>query len=90
MAAEPRRELVMPLRELVTRYLSAAMEFGMPVALSTFALSPEETERVFSAYDEDYQISRFLHFSHSVGTPYQINGQPTTHVAIDSEIASLL
>ncbi len=81
---------MMPLRELVDRYLSAAAGFGIPVALSSFALSPVETERLFSGYDEDYHISRFFHFSEAAGTAFSINGFPATHVAIDSEIESIL
>ena len=91
MSAEgARRAPMMPLRELVDRYLSAAARFGIPVALSSFALSPAEIERLFSGYDEDYHISRFLHFSQDAGTPFLINGFPATHVAIDSEIQSIL
>lgn len=91
MSAEgARRASMMPLRELVDRYLSAAARFGIPVALSSFALSPAETERLFSGYDEDYHISRFFHFSQDAGTPLSINGFPATHVAIDSEIQSIL
>ncbi len=81
---------MMPLRELVDRYLSAAARFGIPVALSSFALSPVETERLFSGYDEDYHISRFFHFSLDAGAPLSINGFPATHVAIDREIQSIL
>jgi hypothetical protein len=91
MSAEGARQApMMPLRELVDRYLSAAAGFGIPVALSSFALSPAETERLFSSYDEDYHISRFFHFSQDAGTPLFINGFPATHVAIDSEIQSIL
>jgi hypothetical protein len=81
---------MMPLRELVDRYLSGAAGFGIPVALSSFALSPAETERLFSGYDEDYHISRFFHFSQDSGAQYSVNGFPATHVAIDSEIESIL
>jgi len=81
---------MMPLRELVDRYLSAAAQFGTPVALSAFALSNKETERFFSSYDEDYHISRFFHFSQDSGTQFSINGFPATHVAIDAEIQSIL
>jgi len=91
MSAEGARQApMMPLRELVDRYLSAAARFGIPVALSSFALSPAETERLFSGYDEDYHISRFFHFSQDAGTPLSINGFPATHVAIDREIQSIL
>ena len=91
MSAEAqRRATMMPLRELVDRYLSVAVHFGTPVALSTFALTPAETERLFSGYDEDYHISRFFHFSQDTGAPLSINGFAATHVAIDAEIQSIL
>ena len=85
-----RREPMMPLRELVDRYLSIAGSFGTPVALSSFALSQSETERLFSGYEEDYHISRFLHFSQDAGTTFSVNGFPATHVAIETEIQSIL
>jgi hypothetical protein len=85
-----RQAPMMPLRELVDRYLSAAGTFGIPAALSSFALNHAETERLFSSYDEDYHISRFLHFSQDAGTAFSINGFPATHVAIDPEIQSIL
>jgi hypothetical protein len=81
---------MMPLRELVDRYLSVALNFGIPVALSSFALGHSETERLFSSYEEDYHISRFFHFSQETGPPFSINGFPATHVAIDVEIQSIL
>ena len=81
---------MMPLRELVDRYLSLAVSFGVPVALSGFALTHAETERLFSSYDEDYHISRFFHFSQDAGAPFSINGFPATHVVIDAEIQSIL
>jgi hypothetical protein len=85
-----RRTPMMPLRELVNRYLSIAGSFGIPVALSSFALSTAETERLFSSYDEDYHISRFFHFSQDDGTAFSIDGFPATHVAIDAQIESIL
>ena len=81
---------MMPLRELVDRYLSIAVSFGVPVALSSFALDHSETERLFSSYEEDYHISRFFHFSQDAGTSFSINGFPATHVAINAEIQSIL
>jgi hypothetical protein len=85
-----RCEPMMPLRELVDHYLSIAGSFGIPVALSSFALGQAVTERLFSGYEEDYHISRFLHFSQDAGTPFSINGFPATHVSIDTEVQSLL
>jgi hypothetical protein len=80
----------MTLRQLVDRYLEAAGSFGEPVALSAFGLASPELEKVFSAYDEDYHISRFFHFTNTDGTAYRIDNEPVTHVAIDAEISSIL
>ena len=88
--ATRRHSPMMPLRELVDRYLSAAASFGTPVALSSFALGPAETERLFSGYEEDYHISRFLHFSQVEGAQFSINGFPATHISIDAEVQSIL
>jgi len=88
-----RRALMMTLKELVARYKTLAGSFGIPVALTGFALTREETERIFSAYDEDYHISRFLHFSDSGVTSVEafvIDGERATHVAIDAEISIIL
>jgi hypothetical protein len=84
------RAPMMPLREVIDRYLSVAVTFGIPVALSSLAFSPADTERIFSGYDEDYHISRFFQFSQGGGTSFSINGFPATHVAIDAEIQSIL
>ena len=61
-----------------------------PVALSAFQLPTEETSRLFTALDEDYHISRFLHFSHGAGPGYVVDGEAVTHVALDAGISSLL
>jgi len=84
---------MMPLRQLVERYLSHAGAFGKPVPLAAFALSPAETERLFAAYDEDYHISRFLDFSEAADPQarrFSVNGAAVTHVAVDAEIQSIL
>lgn len=85
-----RRAPMMPLRELVDRYLSAAGGFGIPAALTFIGLPAVETEQLFSSCDEDYHISRFFHFSQGAGTQFSINGFPATHVAISAEIESIL
>jgi hypothetical protein len=91
MSAEAaRRAPIMSLRDLVALYRSLAGEFGNPVALSLFQLTPAETERLFSGYDEDYHISRFFHFSEAAGGKYSINGIPATHVSLDAEIETIL
>jgi hypothetical protein len=84
------RASVMPLRELVRLYLSRAGKFGEPVTLSAFELTQEETERLFSGYDEDYHISRFFKFTEAEGEKFSINGIPATHVTLDGEIETIL
>lgn len=85
-----RRARMLPLRKMVDRYLAAASRFDTPVALSAFTLSEAETETLFSTYEEDYHISRFLHFTRESGKTFSINGFPATHVSIDREIETLL
>ena len=83
----------MTLRELVERYRAVAGGFGRPVALSAFGLVREETERLFGAFDEDYHISRFFHFtldSASQEETWSINSFPQSHVSLDAEIEAIL
>jgi hypothetical protein len=84
----------MDLNELVRKYLEKSGAFDRPVELASLGLSREETEKTFSAFDEDYHISRFFHFANAAGEKlqagYQINGFPQTHVSIDAEIQSIL
>jgi len=91
MSAEPaRRAISMTLRQLVDSYLALAGQFGQRVSLSSFQLSPAETERLFSSFDEDYHISRFFHFTEADGHKFSIDGVAATHVSIDPEIHSIL
>lgn len=82
------------LAQLVQRYLAVAGEYGKPVALSSLEFPKEELEQVFSAFDEDYHISRFFHFACAAETAEQeihrINSFPQTHVSIDADIQSIL
>lgn len=78
------------IREIVERYIELARDLGRPVALSAFRLSIEETQALFSSLDEDYHISRFLHFSKGDGAAYLIGGERVTHVSIDPGIDSIL
>ena len=84
------RAPMMNLREVVERYATLAKSFGDAVALSEFALTAEETQNLFSSFDEDYHISRFLHFSRSQGKSYVISEEAVTHIAIDPAIYSIL
>jgi hypothetical protein len=81
---------MLSLREVVDRYLTAAGKFNKPVALSAFQLSPTEIQALFNVLDEDYHLSRFLHFSHIAGESYVISGARVTHLSIDSGIQSML
>lgn len=78
------------LSQIVQKYLAVAGSFGKPVALSALGLSAKEIEDAFGALDEDYHISRFLHFQCSAGANYQINGFPQTHVSIEAGIQTVL
>jgi hypothetical protein len=80
----------MELRQIVEKYLASAGGFGAAVPLGAFGLTRQETEKLFSALDEDYQISRFFHFSRREGEIFSINGFPQTHIAIDAAIQSIL
>jgi hypothetical protein len=81
---------MMNLRQMVERYEALVGNFGVPVALEKFGLTVEDTEKTFSDLDEDYHISRFLHFSRGEGVSYQINGEAVTHVALELAIRSVL
>jgi hypothetical protein len=89
-AESARRAPVMPLEELYRVYTTIAAKPGEPVPLTAFRLTVEETEKLFSVFDEDYHISRFFHFTDHKGDKYTINGEVATHVAIDPEISSIL
>ena len=81
---------MLSLREVVDRYLAVARSFGQPVALSAFQLSPAEIQMLFSMLDEDYHLSRYLHFSNIAGEAYLISGEAVTHLSIDPAIQSIL
>jgi hypothetical protein len=89
-AQSTRRAPMMTLQELYRVYTTIAPKPGEPVPLSAFNLSKEETEKLFSIFDEDYHISRFFHFSETGSEKYSINGEAETHVAIDPEFSSIL
>jgi len=80
----------MTLKDLVQRYRELAAEPGKPVPLESFGLPEGETEKVFGDLDEDYHISRHLHFTRGAGRSYRISGEEVTHVAIDEGMSKLL
>jgi hypothetical protein len=80
----------MNLRELVEKYLTIAGGYGRPAALADFGLDRAQTVTTFAAFDEDYHISRYFHFSRITGAAYTINGFDQTHVSIDADIQNVL
>jgi hypothetical protein len=90
--------LTMTFSEIVKRYLEIAGEFGSAVPLANFGLSKTETEKLFSAWDEDYQINRYMLLTLEAGKGqgegkhevYLINGFECTHITIQSQIQGLL
>jgi hypothetical protein len=80
----------MNLNEVVEKYLAIAGGYGFLAALADFGLDRAQTERLFGAFDEDYHISRYFHFSEVTGSAYRINGFDQTHVSIDADVQSIL
>jgi hypothetical protein len=80
----------MTLNEIVEKYLAIAGGFSFLASLADFGMESGEVERVFGAFDEDYHISRYMHFMQVSGTAYKINGFEQTHVSLDEEIQSVL
>lgn len=90
MTAAQLQSPLLDLSRIVEKYLAAAGGYEKPLPLAAFAMSEQDTERLFSSLDEDYHISRFLRFSNGSGHTYRINGFPQTHIAIEPEIQSIL
>ena len=80
----------MTLREAVAKYLAVGGSYGASVALGSLSAPHDEIEKAFSEFDEDYHISRFIHFQNETGDSFQINDFPQTHVSIDAEIQEAL
>jgi len=78
------------LHEFVEQYVALAGDFGKPAELSQFALPDEEIVAVFGSFEDDYHISRFLHFTKLPGKSYLIGGAEVTHLSIDRAIESIL
>ena len=80
----------MNLNEVVKKYIQISGGYARPVSLADFGLLREQTERIFSAFDEDYHISCYFHFTGSGGTAYKLNGFDYSYVLIDAEIEFIL
>jgi hypothetical protein len=87
---ESNTDAKLDVREAIGKYLAAAGGYGRPAALSALGLTAAQIEKIFGALDEDYNISRYLHFQCAAGANYNINGFPQTHLSIDSEIQTIL
>ena len=84
----------------IKRYLEVAGGFDRPLHLSQLGLKKADTERLVSAWDEDYQISRYMLLSREreeelAAFPpdqrvYLINGFECTHLIFHPDIQSLL
>jgi hypothetical protein len=90
----------MDLATAVKKYLELAGGFDRPVHLSRFTLPKNEIEKMFSEWDEDYQISRFMMLSREgdetlASFPenervYLINGFECSHVTFHQDIQKLM
>ena len=80
----------MELQELVRIYRSLVARTGEPVALIDFGFPRATFEDALCAFDEDYQISRYLQFSRDPETPkeaaFNINDEEYTHLLILPEV----
>ncbi len=90
----------MDLATAVKKYLEFAGEFGRAVHLSAFGLSRQATEKAVAAFDEDYQISRYISLTREpedalVSFPaesrvYLVNGFEVTHLSFQPGVRKLL
>ncbi len=90
----------MDFAEFVKKYTEISAGFGGAVHLSQFGLSKAETEKLVSAFDDDYQISRYMVLSRQPDEElvsyapearvYIVNGFEVSHVSISSEIRKVL
>ena len=90
----------MDLAAAVQRYLEVAGGFGQPLHLSQLGLPKAETEKLISAWDEDYQISRYFLLSRERDADlesfpadqrvYLINGYECTHLSFHADVQKLL
>ncbi len=90
----------MDLPTLVRKYFELAGSFDQPLHLSRFGISKPEIEKIFSEWDEDYQISRYMMLSRErdealMSFPvnervYLISGFECSHVTFHQDIQKLM
>ena len=88
------------LAQWVNKYTEICGGFGRPVHLSQFGLSKAATEKIVSAFDDDYQISRYMALSRapdeelisfaSDARVYSINGFEVSHLSFSPRIQKFL
>jgi len=88
----------MDLAEFVKKYAELSSGFGKAVHLSEFGLSKAETEKLISAFDDDYQISRYMMLTREPDAElirfpvdrrlFFINGFAVSHVSLAPGIRS--
>ena len=89
----------MDLATLVKKYLELSGGFERPLHLSRLGLSKPEIEKLFSQWDEDYQISRFMVLSREKDETlssfpgservFLVNGFEYSHVTFNQNIQNL-
>lgn len=89
----------MDLATLVKKYLELSGGFDRPLHLSCLGLSRPEIENLFSQWDEDYQISRYMLLSREkdeslTSIPeservFLVNGFECSHVTFNQNIQEL-
>ena len=90
----------MDLAEFVKKYIELSGGFGGAIHLSKFGLCKAEAEKVISAFDDDYQISRYMVLTRepdeellsypSDARVYSINGFEVSHVSLGPGIRKVL
>jgi hypothetical protein len=90
----------MDLAATVKKYVEIAGGFEKPVHLSQFGLPKAEIEKLLSAFDADYQISRYMLLSRerdealeafpAEARVYLVNDYEVTHVSFHPDIRKLL
>lgn len=90
----------MDLATLVRKYLELSGGFDHPLHLSCLGLSKPEIEKLFSQWDEDYQISRYMILSREKDENlssfpegervFLVNEFECSHVTFNPQIQNLL
>jgi hypothetical protein len=90
----------MDLATLVKKYLELSGGFDRPLHLSRLGLSRPEIQKLFSQWDEDYQISRYMFLSREKDESlssypenervFLVNGFESSHVTFNQNIQDLL